>query len=229
VKKLVVYGDSILKGVVFANGRYKVEKGVGFERMAQDFSLEIVNRSRLGCTVDKGLELIDKDEKAGIEADFAMLEYGGNDCDFDWQKIAQDPEGEYEPKNSMEIFRQSYLKAIEKLRARGLGTILVNLPPVCPDRYLNYICRDGLSKSSILRWLGDETAIYRFQESYSRMVERIADETGSLLVDLRGAFLQRRVLPPYYCEDGIHPNLQGQGMVHDAIENTLARALQAAH
>ena len=64
---------------------------------------------------------------------------------------------------------------------------------------------------------GDANAIYRYQEKYSLAVERLARETDCPLVDLRSAFLEKRSLLPYLCEDGIHPNDAGQKLIHDAL------------
>lgn len=80
-----------------------------------------------------------------------------------------------------------------------------------------WICRDGLSRENILHWLGDENAIYRYQEMYCRTIEEIAGEENADLVDLRGAFLSDRKLDAYLCEDGIHPNANGQNVIMRAF------------
>ena len=88
---------------------------------------------------------------------------------------------------------------------------------MCAERYLSWICRDGLSRDNILSWLGDTNAIYRYQERYSHAVEQLAEEYGAPLVDLRGAFLEKRQMEELYCVDGIHPNDQGQLLIRDTF------------
>ena len=110
------------------------------------------------------------------------------------------------------------------LRAHGVRPVLSTLPPISSERYLNWITRDGLSKENILLWLGDENAIYRYQENYSRAIERLAGELGCMLVDLRSAFLEQRVLLPYLCEDGIHPNDAGQHLIGEVLAKAAAKA-----
>jgi hypothetical protein len=52
----------------------------------------------------------------------------------------------------------------------------------------------GLKKENILKWLGSINTIYRFQESYSRMIEKIAAETKTRLVDIRTLFYSTAAL-----------------------------------
>ena len=103
------------------------------------------------------------------------------------------------------------------LRAHGVKPVLSTLPPISSERYLDWITRDGLSKENILTWLGDANAIYRYQENYSRAIERLAGELNCFLVDLRSAFLEKRVLLPYLCADGIHPSDAGQKLIHEVL------------
>ena len=69
----------------------------------------------------------------------------------------------------------------------------------------------------MLKWLGSVNAIYRVQEHYSRLVEKIAAETNTLIVDLRGAFLKHRRIEGFLCEDGTHPNTEGQKIITEAF------------
>ena len=55
---VTVYGDSILKGVLYENGRYVLERGWE-ERLAERFGLRVVNRSRFGNTLPKALARIE--------------------------------------------------------------------------------------------------------------------------------------------------------------------------
>ena len=92
-----------------------------------------------------------------------LLEFGGNDCDFDWAAIAADPEGSYVSKTPPETFESCYRRAIRLVEESGREPIVLTLPPIHSERYLDFICRDGLKKENILRWLGDVDAIYRWQ------------------------------------------------------------------
>lgn len=100
----------------------------------------------------------------------------------------------------------------------------MSLPPVLSERYLNFICRTGLSKQRILQWLGDVEVISRWQETYSNLVEQIAREEQVLMIDLRRAFLKNDLsLEDLLCADGIHPSVKGQELIYSTV------VTQAAH
>ena len=153
-----------------------------------------------------------------------LLEYGGNDADFRWDEVAARPFDEHLPNTPLPVFTETMRRMVESLRAHNVRPVLSTLPPISSERYLNWITRDGLSKESILTWLGDENAIYRYQENYSRAIERLAGELSCTLVDLRSAFLEKRMLLPYLCEDGIHPNDAGQRLIHEVLAEVAAKA-----
>ncbi len=219
---VTVYGDSILRGVRFQEGRYVIDRSWE-ERLAERFRMEITNRSRFGNTIGKAMPRIERDSAAPCEAeDCALLELGGNDCDYDWCAVAAEPEAEHLCKTPPRTFLEGYRRAIRLLRGSGRRVALSTLPPVDSERYLRYLCRDGLSRENIVRWLGDVERISRWQETYSAMVARLAREEGVPLIDLRSAFLRDGRAPQaLLCADGIHPSLAGQGLIFDAISDFL--------
>ena len=215
---VTVYGDSILKGVLYENGRYVLERGWE-SLLAERFGLRVVNRSRFGVTLPKALARIERDCETPAEgAEYALLEFGGNDCDFDWAAIAADPEGSYVSKTPPETFRSSYRRAVELVKESGREPVLLTLPPIHPVRYLNFICRDGLKKENILHWLGDVDAIYRWQQMYSEMVSKLAQGEGLRSIDLRAVFLRDTHSPEeLLCVDGIHPSRLGQRLIFETL------------
>ena len=220
--KITIYGDSILKGVRLENGRYTIDRGWE-QRMAAEHDLDIRNSAHFGSTLGKGLGLILRDSEKAYDADeLAVLEFGGNDCDYDWAAIAADPQGSFACKTPPALFCELYHEAVRLIRRSGRRPVILTLPPIHSLRYLGFICRDGLSRENILRWLGDVNAIYRWQAQYSGMAAQIAREEGAELIDLRRAFLRDGRSPEeLLCLDGIHPSRAGQGIIYD----TLAAAL----
>ncbi len=217
---VTVYGDSILKGVLFEGGKYVVEHGWE-DRLAERFSLRLKNCSRFGSTIRKALERIRRDSETPCErGEYALLEFGGNDCDYDWAAVSDAPESAHECKTPPERFLEAYRRAIRLLRESGRKVILATLPPINSELYLRFLCRDGLSRENIVRWLGDVEHIYRWQESYSCMVDRLAREERVPLIDLRAAFLRDDRRPEaLLCADGIHPSMQGQGIIFEALSD----------
>ena len=216
--KVKVYGDSIFKGVLLEGGKYVVNR-FWETQLAARFHLSIQNLARFGCTIPKILPVIRRDSQDKCtEEEIAVLELGGNDCDYDWARISQDPDAEYDCKTPPAEFIQEYREAVRLIKKSGRTPTLMTLPPIHSERYLGFICRNGLSRANILRWLGDVDAIYRWQDKYSQMVEQVATEENTRLIDLRKAFPRdAKSLEPYLCDDGIHPSRLGQELIFDTL------------
>ena len=60
---VTVYGDSILRGVRFQDGRYVIDHSWE-NALAESFGLQIANRSRFGNTIEKAMPRIEKDSAA---------------------------------------------------------------------------------------------------------------------------------------------------------------------
>lgn len=211
-----VYGDSILKGVTLDENNIKYKINDIFNDTE-----EIENYSKFGCTVSKGDEILTRNLSKGKRGNLAFLEYGGNDSDFDWEQISNDPESEYFSKTPINEFEEKYTAMIHKIKQNDMKPVLFTLIPVEAESYLSWICRNGLSKENILKWLGDVFAIYRYQEQYSRKIEEIAVKENCDIIDLRGAFLRKRKISGLYATDGIHPSLLGQDVIKHEIHNYL--------
>lgn len=219
---ITVYGDSILKGVVLEDGKYRINRQ--WERqLAAEHGLVIRNKAHFGSTIGKALALIRKDCEGDCGAgEPVVLEFGGNDCDYDWAAIAGDPDGVYACKTPPEEFVTQYREALRLIRESGRRPVLLTLPPIHSVRYLDFICRDGLSRENILRWLGDVEAIHRWQAKYSDMVGRIAAEERLRVIDLRRVFLKDAHSPEeLLCVDGIHPSRLGQGLIYRTLSAVL--------
>ena len=147
-----------------------------------------------------------------------VLEFGGNDCDFDWAAISETPQGRHRCHTPPETFVSEYREAVRLLRDGGRTPLMMSLPPILSERYLDFICRTGLSRQNILDWLGDPEAISRWQETYSNLIEQIAREELVRMIDLRRAFLEsEQPLEDLICADGIHPSVKGQELIYRTV------------
>jgi len=197
--------------------RYHINNQIDVDMIENAHPLDIKNFSKFGCTVAKGRMLIEK-RLSGKEpfCRAIIMDFGGNDCDHNWREVAERPDDEHLPNTPLNLFEETYRNIIARLKENGIRPILTTLPPLDAQRFFDWFCQ-GLNKANVLKWLGSVEAIYRWQESYSRAVERIAAETDTLLVDLRGAFLKQRKLEHLLCEDGTHPNTEGQKVITQAF------------
>lgn len=217
-RKVVVWGDSVAKGVVYdeKRGRYALSPITAATIAGERLGLEIVNRSRMGATVAEGERMMQADLARGLTADMAIIEYGGNDCDFDWHAVSAEPDAVHDPRTPAPVFAEKLRGMIDVVSSVGIEPVLVTLPPIVAARYFDFISR-GLDAGHILRWLGDKDHIYRYHERYSALIQRIARECGCRLIDLRGEFLALWNSERLFCFDGIHPNEEGQRFMGDAI------------
>ena len=223
-KRLVIFGDSIAKGVTYQDGRYHLCSEHNFDALAQK-GIVVSNFAKMGACSDTVLTIAKKRLDA-CEGAQVILSFGGNDCDFRWKEIAEDPTGDHQPNVPLPEFVELYREMIRRARSHGIRPILTNLPPLDSERFFNWWCGD-LDKEAVMRWLGDVGNIYVWQERYSRAVERLAREENVPLVDVRGAFLDYGHLEQTLCADGTHPNTVGQGLITKAFQD-FGRGLRLA-
>lgn len=218
MSKLIIYGDSILRGITYSAERraHYLCRGHRLESV-RELGIELINKSRMGATIPYGLQMIDETQELCERGSTVLLEYGGNDCDFLWNEVSANPSGSYAPRTPEQEFIRDYRIAIQRVRERGAHVMLATLMPLDAEKYIAYICR-GRSYDNIMHWLGDVSMLYRYQEHYNRIVEDIAREEDVPLLDLRGAFLLSHRYKDLIADDGIHPTDAG----HDLIEQVLA-------
>ncbi len=219
IKKAVVWGDSVARGVIYDDirERYSISKCSAASIVTEKTGIEVLNRSKMGMTLNDGIKLIERDLDKGVEADMAIIGFGGNDCDFNWKNVSEAPDGTHEPKTPSVEFETKLRYIIEKVRRAGLEPVLCTLPPINAENYFNFVSKNGLSRENILHWLGDINHIYRFHENYSLIISRIATECKCKLIDIRSAFLNVWNSNNLLCKDGIHPSDDGQKLIGKAV------------
>lgn len=223
VQKIGIWGDSLLKGVIFdeVTGKYRATKKCAVNLFSRIFkSIDIKNNSRFGCTAPKAEANLEKSLEKGFYADAVLLEFGGNDCDFNWVEVSANPEIEHQPNTPRPQFINSMKKMIDELISYNIKPILSNLPPISSDMYFDWISQmQGVNGDNVLYWLKDKTIIYRQQESYSHAIEKIANEYNLPLIDIREPFLEIKGYKSYLCIDGIHLNEKGQAIMCNTFRN----------
>ena len=228
LKSIIVWGDSLMKGIVFSphENKYSVCQNNSAECVSRDMEIHVINRARFGCTAPRGKNIILRDLEKGLSADAALIEFGGNDCDFLWEEVAREPEAEHIPKTPLAQFRTEMTWMVKILRLNGIIPVMMSIPPIDAERYFDFITRGGLSQENILKWLGDVEHIYRWQELYSHAVTNIAMETNCRYIDVRSEFLTQWDYKQYLCEDGIHLNEKGHRLLSEIFEAYINRRIQ---
>ena len=229
IRQVGLWGDSVMRGVVWnsESQKYKYATVNAAEEASKNLGISLENHAKMGCTATKGFHLLQRSfEKESAYPQAALIEFGGNDCDFDWAAISDAPKAEHLPKNPLPKFEAEMRLMIRFLRERGVMPLLATLVPNHAERYFDFITRTGLSKENILFWLGDVQHIYRWHERYNLLVEKLAREEKCPILGLRDAFLSQWHYEDYLCEDGIHPNEKGYYLLQEVISSEGKRLLQ---
>lgn len=226
--KLVALGDSIMKGVLVESegerSRYSLADKSIVECCAEKLGGESLNLGKMGCTIEAGERILDRylDKMSG--ARYVLLEYGGNDSDYNWQEIAEAPEKEHFPRTRLEVFEQVYERVINKIKAIGAIPLVLSLPPMDAERYFAFFSQkweDGF-RANVMRWLGGSTnTIMSGHELYNLATMRVAQRTGAQWIDVTSGLLKDHNYRAYLCDDGIHPNERGQRMIAEAVLQSL--------
>ncbi len=230
IRSLAIWGDSILKGVIYdeALEKYRPCDNTAVDILCKKFpELEIKNNSRFGNVISKGRKLIEKSLASGYRPDAAIIEFGGNDCDFAWREVSKEYLSDHEPNTPLDIFIKQLYEIAALLRENDIQPIIMNLPPISADRYFDWFCRDSeTDPERVLHWLCEKQIIYRTQERYSHCADMAAKELGIPLLDIRTELLGIRNYGDYLSADGIHLNASGQEVLGETLSAQFGKILR---
>ena len=221
MKKIKIYGDSILKGVMYSDElkRYKLF-GYRYEKLLEN-GYEVENCCKMGATIEEGLRIMQDTLGECDEDTVVILEYGGNDCNYDWASVAENPNGDFLPNTPEDKFKDTYLKLIEYARSKGAQVAICTLVPIDSQRFMNWVTR-GISYENVLKWLGDVGRISRWQEHYSRLSEQVAKLANCRLLDLRSVF--KGEMGSLLGIDGMHPSAEGHSIIREVFQQKILDA-----
>lgn len=226
---LRIFGDSIMRGILYDDslGYYVPMSSSKVLDNLSSSQIHIHNNSCFGYTSIKGLQLLRRAISRGLVTDSVLLEYGGNDCDYRWREIVTNPNKEHYPRTSLEDFDRTIRVMISLLEHERIMPVLMTLPPIDPDRYVEHLCRSGLDRSVICCWLENNERMYHVQEAYSDRIRKIASDTGTWLIDIRDGFLKVQDYSALLCKDGIHPNEEGHFLIWNTLHDHLKKLKSA--
>lgn len=221
-----VWGDSLARGIVYREEqkRYAISRERCTTRLAQSLPIKVENHSGMGATVLEGLKWFD--DFTGAPGALCAIEFGGNDCDLDWAKVAENPEHVVKARVPLQVFEESIARFVKEVRKRDMEAVLVTPLPLHSERYFQWVTK-GLNAQAVLAALGDVHHIYRWQERYANAVRAVARALGVRMLDLRDVLLAQPDYENLICLDGVHPNDEGHRRLSDAVM-PLAQARFAA-
>ena len=204
-----VFGDSVLKGVIYENNVYKVSKN-RFSNICEDIlGISIENKAKFGSTINVGKNIISKniDLIKETNSKYVIMEFGGNDCDYNWVEISENPDKKHYPKSTITEFIEIYSNLIKELKKLGKQPVLLSLPPIDAIKYFDYISRK-LNADNILKWIE---------------VFKWAINNDIPIIDITSKFLEIKNYSKLLCDDGIHPNEEGHTIIAEAIKEHIEK------
>lgn len=221
-KKITALGDSLTRGVVLnEKNRYSILDNGFIDILGEKLGFSITNYGKFGCTVDFGQSVIDRHSDEISASEYTFLEFGGNDCDFNWTGIAESPSSEHRPKTILDSFKEQFSRLIERVRALGSTPIIISLPPIDSESYFSFISRfmSIEQRENVVSWLGgDINVISRWHEMYNRALFGISSLMRTPIVDITTPFdLRQGSMRTLFCSDGIHPNAEGHKLIAASI------------
>lgn len=224
-KIIVSFGDSVMKGIVTEGTsndklRYVISENSFTSICERKLGARISNFGRFGNTVRRGLHDVKRHFLQIENAQYALLEFGGNDSNHDWTSIAENPEGDFAPDTKPSEFYSCYKEMIDTLFSAGCMPVVLSLPPVDPAKFFRNITKEFAPEKArnVLDWLGGSvTPISNWHEMYNLELYRLASACNVPVIDITSCFLSKRNYSDYICEDGMHPNEEGHRLISDAI------------
>lgn len=212
INKISVYGDSILKGAVTGTGSghlFDIIEESSLVIASRNLGVELNNQSVFGSVVSKTQRRLNKDIEKGVVGDLAILESGGNDCDYDWTAVSASPEEEHLPRTTLEDFIAKFDEMVQACREAKITPVVMTMPPLVGDRWFEHIC-NGQNKDAILKVCkGYSGRPYLNHERYNAALIHFCIEKKVQWIDMRKAMLDAPDYRALMCLDGIHPNEEG--------------------
>lgn len=217
--KLSAFGDSVLKGIVLENDKYKHSNACFINIIKAELGADIENKGKFGSTVSVGRRTVEKNLESlkNTDSEYVFMEFGGNDCDFNWEEISENPDLPHKPQTDIREFFEVYTKMINTLKGMGKKPIILSLPPIDAKRYFDKISK-GQNADNILKWLsGNKQHITDWHEMYNLETFKIAIANKIPIIDITSKFLELNDYSRFLCDDGIHPNDKGHKIIAETI------------
>ena len=217
---ICIFGDSVAKGVVYDDEKkkYVFLKDSFVNLFQRESNITVKNFAKFGCTVSKGEKILESHNTELSNYDYTLLEFGGNDCDFNWPDVAAAPDKMHLPNVPLSQFTNYYKDIITKIKESGSTPVMLSLPPLNPNSFFDWVSK-GLNKDNILKYIHDIHFIYRWHESYNLQLFELADEYDIPIIDIRKEFLQQKNYEDYLCIDGMHPNAKGHQLILKSLSD----------
>lgn len=213
-KTFTVIGDSIPKGIITKDNQISLAKQNAVDIVQDYYKVTINNFSFYGQTLKRiySKNLLDQLIKSlkHENNNYVIFSIGGNDADYNWQKVAEEPNKKQEPITPIKEFKKILQKSITKLKNNNINVIITTMIPMDSTRYFENVISKKADKEKILSFLKQDLSnITRQHERYNMALVELAILNNCPIIDIRSQFLLNKNYRNYLCKDGIHPNEKG--------------------
>ena len=119
-KTFTVIGDSIPKGIITKDNQISLAKQNAVDIVQDYYKVTINNFSFYGQTLKRiySKNLLDQliQSLKQENNNYVIFSIGGNDADYNWQKVAEEPNKKQEPVTPIKEFKKILQKSITKLK-----------------------------------------------------------------------------------------------------------------
>ena len=216
--KIICFGDSLTRGITYVKGRMRIIKDNypnQLARLAEPVTgAEVVNKGVFNDNSELMMKRMEKDVLSE-HPDMVLISVGGNDCNFYWDQVAENPEGDHEPIVPLDRYLENVRKLALSFQAAKVKPFLLTLPPLDPARYYKTIA--GKFGSGIGHWISLVGGIEHWHGLYNRQLKLLAKEMNIDLIDVRSYLKESDDLSRLISDDGIHLTADGYKQMSEAV------------
>lgn len=209
--KIICYGDSQTRGVSYRIGRLRILK----ENYPNTLQKLLSSHHRKATVINKGvfndnsdllLQRLSRDVIAE-KPDYTIIGVGGNDCDFQWDEVAEQPEKEHQPTVPLERYLKNIKEIVQTLQESAITPIVLTLPPLDPIRYYELLTKKY--DQAISHWISKVGGIEYWHGLYNYHLNQLIDQLHVAKIDVRNALKKVGPLSRFISGDGIHLTAEG--------------------
>ena len=245
--RIVCFGDSVTRGVTNVQGRLRIVKENYPKLLEQALhkldtwmtpvplsgipeqlgpvladlgtDVQVLNKGVFNDNSDGLVARLEKDVLKE-QADVVLIEIGGNDCNFHWDKVAQSPDEVHQPLVPLPRYVENLQTLVNGVRKRDGVPIFLDLVPLDPVRYYRTVA--GQVGPAVAQWIAICGGIEHWHGMYNLALRKLAQTLQVPHIDIRTALKRAGDLADLISDDGIHPTVAGYRVIGETIARQLA-------